>query len=127
MSLQLEEGHGDDGVDEGRTKEWTGRESGNEAAVPHPSAATLTSWNRTNKFVVMNSLFSSIRSVLWQPLLHRPDLVQQVRHNMRFPLRFPSEVKRHRKSSWDVCIARPGLKKKIMKRILRRKQVLCGF
>ena len=53
--------------------------------------------------------------------------VQSIRQNKRFPLRFPSETKRHRKSSWDTRISTPGGKNMIMKRILKRKQVLCSF
>ena len=74
----------------------------------------------------MSSLLSScLRLVVANPLAG--SLHQSVRTRMRFPLRFPSETKRYRKCSWDVRISTPTGKNLIMKRILKRKQVLCGF
>ena len=75
----------------------------------------------------MNVLLSSLRLAFWQPALHRAEVMQLVRHQQRFPLRFPSETKRYRKCSWDIRISTPGGKNLIMRRLLRRKQVLCGF
>lgn len=93
---------------------------------------SLISWSPLThsspaRTVHMNALFSSLRLVAWQPALHRLEVMQLVRHNQRYPLRFPSETKRYRKVSWDKRISTPNGKVMIMKRILKRHQVLCGF
>lgn len=76
----------------------------------------------------MASFLLKLNSILKPSMVQTATpMVEQVRTTMkvRYYLKFHSETKRYRKKCWNKCIATPGRKDEIFRKMLKGERILC--